>query len=50
MKDKTSVNLSPSDRAHTDARDLERLNKAAEQLNLEAADVLEYQFDWNNLQ
>lgn len=32
------------ERNQTAARDLERLNKAAERLNLEAADVLEYQF------
>lgn len=32
-------------RAEAQARDLERLNRAAERLNLEAADVLEYQFN-----
>jgi len=31
------------ERAAVQARDLERINRAAEQLNSEAADVLEYQ-------
>ena len=31
------------DRAAIQARDLERINRAAEQLNSEAADVMEYQ-------
>ena len=30
-------------RSEAHARDLERINRAAERLNLEAADVLEYQ-------
>jgi metal-responsive CopG/Arc/MetJ family transcriptional regulator len=30
-------------RAQTNARDLERINRAAERLNAEAADVLDYQ-------
>jgi metal-responsive CopG/Arc/MetJ family transcriptional regulator len=32
------------ERKMLEARDLERLNKAADSLNSEAADVLEYQF------
>ena len=31
------------DRAAVQARDLERINRAADQLNAEAADVMEYQ-------
>jgi metal-responsive CopG/Arc/MetJ family transcriptional regulator len=30
-------------RAHAQARDLQRINQAAERLNVEAAEVLEYQ-------
>jgi hypothetical protein len=33
----------PKGRAAVQARDLERINRAAEQLNSEAADVMEYQ-------
>jgi hypothetical protein len=33
------------DRCKTDARDLQRINQAAERLNAEAVDVLEYQAD-----
>ncbi len=33
-------------RAATNARDLRRLNRAADRLNAEAADVLEYQAPW----
>ena len=35
--------LREQERAKLQARDLERINHAAERLNLEAADVLEYQ-------
>lgn len=35
-------------RAAANARDLERLNRAAERLNEEAADVLEYQAPWTD--
>jgi hypothetical protein len=41
MKEKTPTG--DQARAQADAHDLERLNAVAEQLNLEAADVLEYQ-------
>jgi metal-responsive CopG/Arc/MetJ family transcriptional regulator len=33
-------------REATNARDLKRLNRAADRLNAEAADVLEYQAPW----
>jgi metal-responsive CopG/Arc/MetJ family transcriptional regulator len=33
-------------RAKTDARDLEILNRAADELNAEAEDVLDYQAPW----
>lgn len=33
-------------RARADARDLERINRASERLNREAADVMEYQAVW----
>lgn len=35
-------------RAATSARDLERLNRGAAELNAEAADVLEYQAAWSS--
>lgn len=35
------------ERARTDARDLALLNRHAEQLNAEAADVLDYQASWS---
>jgi predicted transcriptional regulator len=35
------------ERARADARDLMLLNRHAEQLNAEAADVLEYQSPWS---
>jgi metal-responsive CopG/Arc/MetJ family transcriptional regulator len=36
------------ERARADARDLKLLNRHAQQLNAEAADVLEYQASWSD--
>lgn len=36
------------ERAEAEARDIERINAAAERLNAEAEDVLEYQTRWWN--
>jgi hypothetical protein len=35
------------ERLHSRAKELERLNRRADTLNAEAADVLEYQAAWN---
>lgn len=36
------------ERAEAQARDIERINAAADRLNAEAEDVLEYQAPWGN--
>lgn len=38
--------LAAAERARSDARELELLNKAADQLNAEMDDVLDYQAPW----
>jgi metal-responsive CopG/Arc/MetJ family transcriptional regulator len=39
--------LAAEERAKRDARELELLNKAADELNAEAEDVLQYQASWD---
>jgi hypothetical protein len=45
MKEKTAITISEyqRDRAALHARDLARINRVGDNLNLEAADVLDYQ-------
>lgn len=38
--------ISKLERRRREARDIEIINKNAEELNKEAMDVLDYQFDW----
>jgi hypothetical protein len=43
MKEKTSRNLRQQARAQIEARDLELIDKAADELNEEVEDILRYQ-------
>jgi uncharacterized protein YydD (DUF2326 family) len=46
MKERIPVTLSDDALAAVQARDLERFNAAAQRVNAEAEDVLEYQRRW----